>query len=836
MLARSVSGLGSQQEPGGLAYALLTSHVFTWCCIGGLCFSLVSRDIWVLLNAPDDPWNVIMDALVVLVAAVFMVELLACVKVRGFEYCRRFIFWVELASIVSVLVELSLIVESFANRPMAFMNRDSALKSYSYRVAKALLSPTFNMIRYFKILKVLGYLSISEGSDERLLDEYDASHYGLTHLKSRQLMRSMWIKVPVVLIAAAAIPPFFTADRYIHWGSSMGVWLEKLNAEYVEAVTEVLAATPTENPSENTSQRFQKALEGIVEYYNVRGIGPYEVENFDQDIKDENGNLMGRVLGELKGRWRKPVREAYMFHHRGCAESRAIHYDISSVARVQAFEHLVITIVVLLAVCAVAKWVCMAYDSMVYMEKLANIANASMTYDRMLQDEGMPAEAQGYLQMMRARQTRWRAAGAAENTSFVESEGAKRPSEISTPRRDFHREKQAIGTWAFDIVNCTEEYRAMVVEYLICDSKIGSSGRKRPDVQTFRAFNAQVKHGYRGNPYHNYIHACDVTHTVYRLMCETMGGRWLNAVEQYALLVSALCHDIGHPGRSNNFLVEAQDELAILYNDQSPLENMHCAQLFSICSIAETNIFKALSKDQEYKVARKVCIAAILHTDMVHHFDMVKHLVQLYEMQVAVCDAQALEDQNLKPEFEAEIFRKDQQFWIELLLHLADVSNATKPFALCKAWAQWCLEEMFQQGDEELRLGLPVGILNDRREVSIPGSQHGFINFVVAPLVLGATRVFHPLLPLAQQCLYNLEEWRVLWLADGANDTQEINNRGEQIIKLRDDIDRIAFRAMPASAARSGRRVSLLAPGWQSAGRRASQHARQRASVPRRSV
>lgn len=38
-------------------------------------------------------------------------------------------------------------------------------------------------------------------------------------------------------------------------------------------------------------------------------------------------------------------------------------------------------------------------------------------------------------------------------------------------------------------------------------------------------------------------------------------------------------------------------------------------------------------------------------------------------------------------------------------------------------------------GDEEKRLGVPVGMLNDRDVVNIPGSQHGFINFLVAPLV-----------------------------------------------------------------------------------------------------
>merc|ERR1719262_1633013 len=57
---------------------------------------------------------------------------------------------------------------------------------------------------------------------------------------------------------------------------------------------------------------------------------------------------------------------------------------------------------------------------------------------------------------------------------------------------------------------------------------------------------------------------------------------------------------------------------------------MHCAKLFEIVkSKKEANIFEKLENDQ-YKEVRKVCIEAILHTDMVHHFNMVKELQMLY--------------------------------------------------------------------------------------------------------------------------------------------------------------------------------------------------------------
>ena len=84
-------------------------------------------------------------------------------------------------------------------------------------------------------------------------------------------------------------------------------------------------------------------------------------------------------------------------------------------------------------------------------------------------------------------------------------------------------------------------------------------------------------------PYHCFQHAVDVCFTVFRLQQITQAGKWMSELEQYALLVAALSHDLGHFGRTNQFLVETKHELALRYNDKSPLENMHCAALFQLC-------------------------------------------------------------------------------------------------------------------------------------------------------------------------------------------------------------------------------------------------------------
>jgi len=272
-------------------------------------------------------------------------------------------------------------------------------------------------------------------------------------------------------------------------------------------------------------------------------------------------------------------------------------------------------------------------------------------------------------------------------------------------------------------------------------------------------------------PYHNWFHAIDVTHGVYRLLRVYACEAYLNNYERYALLVSAICHDVGHPGLNNTFLIETAHELALRYNDKSPLENMHCARLFEYVSNPKCNIFVSLSKSQ-YQEVRKICIDAILHTDNAHHFAMIKEVQMMYEVNSEVLDASREffnEDPEEFPTMEAvETFRQPEsrKLFVKLLLHLADISNSMKPFRICRIWASQILEEFFLQGDAERRLGVPVQALNDRDKVNRHISQVGFIEFLVSPLVFAVIKLLPPTESHGEQMIQNLKTWHASWLTD----------------------------------------------------------------------
>lgn len=53
-------------------------------------------------------------------------------------------------------------------------------------------------------------------------------------------------------------------------------------------------------------------------------------------------------------------------------------------------------------------------------------------------------------------------------------------------------------------------------------------------------------------------------------------------MDLFASLVASLAHDVAHPGVTNRFLVNSRHKLAIRYNDNSVLENMHIATTYKL--------------------------------------------------------------------------------------------------------------------------------------------------------------------------------------------------------------------------------------------------------------
>ena len=97
-----------------------------------------------------------------------------------------------------------------------------------------------------------------------------------------------------------------------------------------------------------------------------------------------------------------------------------------------------------------------------------------------------------------------------------------------------------------------------------------------------------------------------------------------NEFELAAILISCLCHDIQHSGRTDTHLINTNNRLALLYNDQTILENHHASVTFRLTlNSPSVNIFAELSSE-EYHSLRSMIIDSILVTDISKHFEYVQ--------------------------------------------------------------------------------------------------------------------------------------------------------------------------------------------------------------------
>ncbi|KAG9340610.1 hypothetical protein JZ751_021165 [Albula glossodonta] len=157
-------------------------------------------------------------------------------------------------------------------------------------------------------------------------------------------------------------------------------------------------------------------------------------------------------------------------------------------------------------------------------------------------------------------------------------------------------------------------------------------------------------------------------------------------------------------------LLFERSDFAMIYNDRSIQESHHVSATFRLLQDEQMNIFINLSRE-EWMELRALVIEMVLATDMSSHLLQVKGMRTCLQQQERVDKPKAL----------------------SLLLHAADISHPTKPWALHSCWTKALMQEFFRQGDREAELGLPFSPLCDRKNTLVAESQIGFIDFIVDP-------------------------------------------------------------------------------------------------------
>ncbi|KAL1844378.1 hypothetical protein VTJ49DRAFT_57 [Mycothermus thermophilus] len=251
-------------------------------------------------------------------------------------------------------------------------------------------------------------------------------------------------------------------------------------------------------------------------------------------------------------------------------------------------------------------------------------------------------------------------------------------------------------------------------------------------------------------PYHNFRHVVDVLQATFHfLVCigalppyrfsdgsqlsprsTSPLGDLVQPFEALTLLITAIGHDVGHPGVNNGFLVTLNAPLAQLYNDRSVLESFHCAAYSQILR----RHWPAAFSDTKM---RNLMISSILSTDMGLHFDYMKKLRVLQD---------TLRTGPSIDKWTDAAKTEQKALLCALLIKCADISNV---------WMYILSDEFSRQDLMERELEIKTSLMSKPTKdlLSLSTSQLKFMDIFALPLFEGVADI----LPAMQYCVNELQ-------------------------------------------------------------------------------
>ncbi|CAD6199821.1 unnamed protein product [Caenorhabditis auriculariae] len=344
--------------------------------------------------------------------------------------------------------------------------------------------------------------------------------------------------------------------------------------------------------------------------------------------------------------------------------------------------------------------------------------------------------------------------------------------QYDTKQLDEDPEVDTISDWAFPIFHFSKRYPTTILSRLTYtvfrQAELFRIFKVSP-IKFFNFFHA-LETGYWEIPYHNRIHAADVLHGVFYLSVHPIRAQIgpppspdsllpppvaqaqpimnaMSTLELMALYTAAAMHDYDHPGRTNAFLVAAEDKKAILYNDRSVLENHHAAESWRLLCQTDNCFIENLDA-AETKRFRYLVLEYILATDLKQHFEIIMTFNE------------KTNDMDLGSE-------SDRLLLAKLIIKMADINSPTKPYNLHRQWTDRICEEFYEQGDEERRRGMTITPYMDRADAQVAKLQDSFIAHVVSPLAVAMNEAgLLPVLPglVEPEMMMNLKHNHQKWL------------------------------------------------------------------------
>jgi 3'5'-cyclic nucleotide phosphodiesterase len=207
---------------------------------------------------------------------------------------------------------------------------------------------------------------------------------------------------------------------------------------------------------------------------------------------------------------------------------------------------------------------------------------------------------------------------------------------------------------------------------------------------------------YNENPFHNFEHACHVVMSARKLLSRvvksdestassTAYGISSDQLTQFAIVFSALIHDVDHPGVSNGQLVIEKKEVAVMYNNKSVAEQNSITIAWDLLLQERFSELRKsiMPTDSECKHFRQLIVNAVLATDL---FDRdLKELRESRWSKAFYTDT----DSNSTGIVSDEDSNRRATIVIEHVIQAADVSHTMQHWHIYQKWNRHLLQEMY---------------------------------------------------------------------------------------------------------------------------------------------
>jgi 3'5'-cyclic nucleotide phosphodiesterase len=212
---------------------------------------------------------------------------------------------------------------------------------------------------------------------------------------------------------------------------------------------------------------------------------------------------------------------------------------------------------------------------------------------------------------------------------------------------------------------------------------------------------AAIAARYRNNAFHNFDHASHVVMSTRKILSRVIKsgtaagiahGMTVDPLVHFAILFSALIHDVDHPGVSNGQLNKENDRLSVMYNYKSVAEQNSVSLAWELLMQEEfSGLRKALMPGiAELQLFRKLLVNCVMATDL---FD--QDLKKLRDGRWLKSFEDVPIGDNNVDDTDIESDNRRSTIVIEHIIQASDVSHTMQHWHIYQSWNRRLLEEMY---------------------------------------------------------------------------------------------------------------------------------------------